>query len=219
MTVECPLDCKIKPVNPKVNKPWIFIGRTDKLKLHLMERANSLERPWCWARLKAGGEGDDRGWDGWMASPTQWTWVSTKLWETMKNREAWSAAVHGITKSQTRLSDWITTTFYINVWNFVVTFIKLIAIYLWSYLVNCSIFLTILKLLKIKFWIESFHRQTNFEVSQKPPGKSWSIFLSPCKTEVYLGLSDMSNYVASIVKKEVMMNCLSVYVYRYIFLM
>ena len=34
-----------------------------------------LKRPWCWERLKVGGEGDDRGWDGWMASPTQWTWV------------------------------------------------------------------------------------------------------------------------------------------------
>ena len=34
-----------------------------------------LKRPWCWERLKAGGEGDDRGWDGWMASPTRWTWV------------------------------------------------------------------------------------------------------------------------------------------------
>ena len=34
-----------------------------------------LKRPWCWERLKAGGEGDNRGWDGWMASPTQWTWV------------------------------------------------------------------------------------------------------------------------------------------------
>ena len=34
-----------------------------------------LKRPWCWERLKAGGEGDDRGWDDWMASPTQWTWV------------------------------------------------------------------------------------------------------------------------------------------------
>ena len=41
---------------------------------HLMRRADSLERPWCWERLLAGGEGDDRGWDGWMASPTQWTW-------------------------------------------------------------------------------------------------------------------------------------------------
>ena len=34
-----------------------------------------LKRPWCWERLKAGGEGEDRGWDGWMATPTQWTWV------------------------------------------------------------------------------------------------------------------------------------------------
>ena len=34
-----------------------------------------MKRPWCWERLRAGGEGDDRGWDGWMASPSQWTWV------------------------------------------------------------------------------------------------------------------------------------------------
>ena len=38
-------------------------------------RANSRKRPWCWERLKVGGERDNRGWDGWMASPTQWTWV------------------------------------------------------------------------------------------------------------------------------------------------
>ena len=44
-------------------------------------------RPWCWERLKAGGEGDDRGWDGWMASLTQWTWVwasSGRWWRTGK---------------------------------------------------------------------------------------------------------------------------------------
>ena len=50
-----------------------------KLKLqyfgHLMQRADSFENPWCWERLRAGGEGDDRGWDGWMASSTWWTWV------------------------------------------------------------------------------------------------------------------------------------------------
>ena len=54
-------------------------GLTLKLKLqylgHLIRRTDSLKRPWCWERLKAGGEGDDRGWDGWMASPTRWTWV------------------------------------------------------------------------------------------------------------------------------------------------
>ena len=50
-----------------------------KLKLqyfgHLMQRADSLEKTLMWERLKAGGEGDDRGWDGWMASPTQWAWI------------------------------------------------------------------------------------------------------------------------------------------------
>ena len=39
------------------------------------EELTHWKRPWCWERLKAGGEGDNRGWDGWMASPTQWTWV------------------------------------------------------------------------------------------------------------------------------------------------
>ena len=64
------------------------------------------KRPWCWERLKAGGEGDDRGWDGWMASPTQWTrvWVgSGRWWWTGKG---WRAAIHGVAKTQTRLSDW-----------------------------------------------------------------------------------------------------------------
>ena len=39
------------------------------------EELTHLKRPWCWERLKARGEGDDRGWDGWIASTTQWTWV------------------------------------------------------------------------------------------------------------------------------------------------
>ena len=50
-----------------------------KLKLqyfgHFMRRVDSLERPWCWEGLGAGGEGDNREWDGWMISPTRWTWV------------------------------------------------------------------------------------------------------------------------------------------------
>ena len=87
-TLESLLDCKdIKPVNPKGNQSWIFTGRTDvKLKLqyfgHLMRRTDSLERPWCWERLKAGGEGDNRGWDGWVASPTwqTWVWVNSGSW-------------------------------------------------------------------------------------------------------------------------------------------
>ena len=41
------------------------------------EELTHWKRPWCWERLRAGGKGDDRGWDGWMASLTQWTWVWT----------------------------------------------------------------------------------------------------------------------------------------------
>ena len=69
-------------------------GMMLKLKLqyigHLMQRANSLERPWCRQRLAAGGEGDDRRWDGWMASLTQWRWVwtsSRSWWWTEKPGE------------------------------------------------------------------------------------------------------------------------------------
>ena len=52
------------------------------------EEPTHWKRPWCWERLKAGGEGDDKGWDGWMALPTQWTWVwanSGRQWRTGKS--------------------------------------------------------------------------------------------------------------------------------------
>ena len=63
----------------EISRGYSLVGLMLKLKLqyfgHLMQRADLyLKRPWCWERLRAG-EGDDRGWDGWMASPTQWTWV------------------------------------------------------------------------------------------------------------------------------------------------
>ena len=82
-TLESPLDCKeIQPVHPKGNQSWVFIGRTDAeaetpintLAASCKELAH-LKRPWCWERLRAGGEGDEKGWDVWMASSTQWTWV------------------------------------------------------------------------------------------------------------------------------------------------
>ena len=92
-TLESPLDSKeIQPVHLKGNQSWIFIGRTElKLKLqyfgHLMQGTTPWERPWCWERLKAGGERGNRRWDGWMASPTRWTWVwvsSGSWWWTGK---------------------------------------------------------------------------------------------------------------------------------------
>ena len=93
-TLDSPLNCKeIQPVHPKGNQSWIFIGRTDAEAEALIlwpsgvKELTHWERPWSWERLKAGGEGDERGWDGWMASLTQWAWVwasSGSWWRTGK---------------------------------------------------------------------------------------------------------------------------------------
>ena len=82
-TLESPLVCKeIQLVHSKGDQSWVFIGRKDwcwswnsSASGTWCEELTHLKRPWCWKRLKAGGKGEDRGWDGWMASPTQWTWV------------------------------------------------------------------------------------------------------------------------------------------------
>ena len=91
-TLDSPLDSKeIQPVHSKGNQPGIFTERTDaEVEAPLTtwcEQLTHWKRPWCWERLKAGGEGDDRGWDGWMASLTQLTWVWANLrkwWKTGK---------------------------------------------------------------------------------------------------------------------------------------
>ena len=70
------------------------------------EELTHWKRPWCWEGLGAGEEGDDRGWDGWMASPTRWTWVwvnSGSWWWTGRPGVLRSM---GSRKSRTRLSDW-----------------------------------------------------------------------------------------------------------------
>ena len=65
----------LKEISPGCSLEGLML----KLKLqyfgHLLQRPDSLKRPWCWERLRAGGKGDDRGWDSWMTLPTQWTWV------------------------------------------------------------------------------------------------------------------------------------------------
>ena len=75
-TLERPLDCKeIQPVHPKGDQSWIFIGRTDVEAEAAILWPAQWKRPWCWGRLKVGGEEDERGWDVWMASLTRWTWT------------------------------------------------------------------------------------------------------------------------------------------------
>ena len=80
-TLESPLDYKeIQPVHPKGGQSWVFIGRNDveaETPIFWLPDAqtDSFEKTPMLERLKAGGQGDDKGWDGWMASLTQWTWV------------------------------------------------------------------------------------------------------------------------------------------------
>ena len=101
----------LKEINPEYSlEGWCWSWSSNTLATW-WEELTLWKRPWCWERLKAGGEGANRRWDGWMASPTQWTWVWA-LRELVMDREARCAAVHGVTKSQTWLSVWTELNWY-----------------------------------------------------------------------------------------------------------
>ena len=93
-------------------KDWCWSWNSNTLAIWCKELTH-LKRPWCWERLKAGGEGNDRGWDGWMASPTQWTWV----W--VNSGSWWWAERPGILQSmglQRVGHDWATELNYFIPW-------------------------------------------------------------------------------------------------------
>ena len=79
------------------------------------EELSHWKRPWCWERLKAEGEGDDRGWDGWMASPTWWTrvWVSSGSWwwtekpDVLQSMGSHRARFDWVTEQQQQKQEWI----------------------------------------------------------------------------------------------------------------
>ena len=99
----------IQSILKEISPEYSLEGLMLKLKLqyfgHLMQRTDSLETPWCWKKWTAEGEGDDTGWDGWMASLTQRTWVWTSFgswWWTGKPGMLQSMGL----QSQIQLSNW-----------------------------------------------------------------------------------------------------------------
>ena len=83
-------------------KDWCWNWSSNTLTTWCEELTN-WKRPWCWERLKVGGEGDNRRWGGWMASPPWWTWV----WASFRSWW-WTGKLLGVSKSWTQLSNWTT---------------------------------------------------------------------------------------------------------------
>ena len=142
-TLESPLDCKeIKLVNPRGNQPSIFIGRTNAdvealvlwpydAKSWLFGKDPEAGKDWRqkekkmrWLRMR------------WLDSITNLMDVNlSKLWEIVKDREAWRATVYGVTKSRTWLSDWTELTEKVNINKyFLLSYYCFFKLYLWCFM-------------------------------------------------------------------------------------
>ena len=112
LTLCNPMDCSMPglpllTISWSLPKDWCWNWNSSTLDTWCKELTHS-KRPWCRERLKAGGKGDNKGWDGWMASPTQWTWVWTSSGRWWRTGKPGTLQPMG-SQSQTRLSNWTTS--------------------------------------------------------------------------------------------------------------
>ena len=118
--LESPWDRKeIQPRKSVLNihwKDWCWNWNSNTLSTWC-EELTHWKRPWCWERLKVRGEGEDRGWDGWMASSTQWTWVwvnSSSWWWTGRPPVLQSLGSQRVRHDSATELDW----WYFSIFNF-----------------------------------------------------------------------------------------------------
>ena len=110
----------LKEISPEYSLERLMLKLNSNLMATWCKELIHWKRPWCWERLKAGGEGDDRGWGCWMASPIQWVWVNSGSW--------WWTGRPGVLQSMgsqrvghdwmTELTDWLHFSHYKNVSSF-----------------------------------------------------------------------------------------------------
>ena len=99
----------LKEISPEYSLKWLMLKLNSNTLATWCEKLTPWKRPWCWERLKAGGEGDDRGWDGWIASPTRWTWVwaiSRSWWWTGKSGMLQSMGLQRVRHNQVTELKW-----------------------------------------------------------------------------------------------------------------
>ena len=125
-------------IHPKGDQSWVYIGRTDaeaEIPIFWPPDVKSwlIGKDWCWEGLGAGGEGDDRGWDGWMASLTQWTWVwvnSGSWWWTGRPGVLRFMGSQRVGHYWATELNWTDGIFYVNLFHFKICTLFTLAFFL-----------------------------------------------------------------------------------------